>query len=435
MGDSASDKALQQFADLMVKKIEEVSDNYKNPWFSSIGHGLPQNLEGRVYNGINSFMLFLLQEKNHYQTPVYMTFLQAKDQGIRINKGAAAFPVLYWNFQIKDDEGKKISMDEYKALGKEEQQKYTVYPYTKVYPVFNVDQTNYSEVYPEKWKELQQKFNVAELKDEQGMFCSQELDNMLRNEKWLCPIILNYSDSAFFRSSEDKIYLPLKGQFKTGESFYATLLHEMAHSTGTEGRLGRELKNAFGDAKYAKEELVAELTAAVSCQSLGIVSGIQEDNAKYLKNWLGAIRKEPKFLFSVLADVGKASTMILNEVCKEQKKKVEQNKELETEHKEDNRIEVEAHNKKSEVHHDEELSPAFKMAVAAAIAGSFQPFVELKDQGYKFSPREISVLKETDSKVAIAVQTIFKISLELPTLSDNILEGHKSEGKQLTLNF
>ena len=176
MGDSASDKALQQFADLMVKKIEEVSDNYKNPWFSSIGHGLPQNLEGRVYNGINSFMLFLLQEKNHYQTPVYMTFLQAKDQGIRINKGAAAFPVLYWNFQIKDDEGKKISMDEYKALGKEEQQKYTVYPYTKVYPVFNVDQTNYSEVYPEKWKELQQKFNVAELKDEQGMFCSQELE-------------------------------------------------------------------------------------------------------------------------------------------------------------------------------------------------------------------------------------------------------------------
>lgn len=223
---------------LMVKKIEEVSDNYKNPWFSSIGHGLPQNLEGRVYNGINSFMLFLLQEKNHYQTPVYMTFLQAKDQGIRINKGAAAFPVLYWNFQIKDDEGKKISMDEYKALGKEEQQKYTVYPYTKVYPVFNVDQTNYSEVYPEKWKELQQKFNVAELKDEQGMFCSQELDNMLRNEKWLCPIILNYSDSAFFRPSEDKIYLPLKGQFKTGESFYATLLHEMAHSN----RYGRAFR-------------------------------------------------------------------------------------------------------------------------------------------------------------------------------------------------
>ena len=49
MGDSASDKALQQFADLMVKKIDEVSDNYKNPWFSSIGHGLPQNLEGRVF--------------------------------------------------------------------------------------------------------------------------------------------------------------------------------------------------------------------------------------------------------------------------------------------------------------------------------------------------------------------------------------------------
>lgn len=104
----------------------------------------------------------------------------------------------------------------------------------------------------------------------------------------------------------------------------------MAHSTGIDTRLGREMKNMFGDPKYAKEELIAEFTAAVSCRSLGIVSGVREENAQYLKNWLGAIKKEPKFLYSVLVDVGKASTMILNEVCKyELLKKEEQEKQQE----------------------------------------------------------------------------------------------------------
>ena len=29
---------------------------------------------------------------------------------------ASAFPVLFWNFMIKDDKGNKISMDDYKAV-------------------------------------------------------------------------------------------------------------------------------------------------------------------------------------------------------------------------------------------------------------------------------------------------------------------------------
>lgn len=429
--DSVNDKALQKFAELMVNKIEEISDDFQTPWFSSVGHGLPQNLEGRAYNGINSFMLFLLQEKEHYHTPVYMTFLQAKELGLKVNKGAVSFPVLYWNFSIKDEEGNKITMNEYKSLSKEEKEKYTVYPFTKVYPVFNVDQTNFAEVHPDKWKDLQQKFRIAELKDEKGMFCSPEIDYMLKNQKWLCPISSTFSDHAFFRPSEDKIYIPLKGQFKDGESFYSTLLHEMAHSTGVESRLGRELKNVFGDPKYAKEELVAELTAAVTCQSLGIASGIQEDNAKYLKNWLGAIKKEPKYLFSVLSDVGKASTMILNEVCKEQQKKIEQQEEEKKEEKKEERISED----KCRVCKDEELSPAFKVALAAALSGSFQALADLKEKGFRPSTEEVKALKEAGPKVYIAAQTIFNVKSEniLSTVTSE--SQNRKEGKQLTLNL
>ena len=61
--DTASDKALQRFAELMIEKIKQVEDNWQKPWFGIKGGGLPQNIEGRTYNGVNSFMLFLLSEK------------------------------------------------------------------------------------------------------------------------------------------------------------------------------------------------------------------------------------------------------------------------------------------------------------------------------------------------------------------------------------
>lgn len=316
MKDISNDKALQLFADLMIEKIEEVSDNPSKRWFSVAGHGFPQNVEGRLYQGMNSLILYLLCEKRNYVTPVFMTFLQAKTQEVNVLKGQKAFPVLYWDFSIKNENGSKIKIDEYNSLSDELKKEYKVIPYTKEYWVFNVDQTNYAEKYPEKWEEIKQKFAVAELKDENGMLSCPVLDRMLQEDAWLCPIDSSIRDRSFYRPSEDKIFIPHKGQFYSGEMFYSTLIHEMAHSTGADTRCAREIKNKFGDAKYAKEELVAECVAAVTCHSLGIVNGIQDENAQYLKNWLAAIREEPKFLYSVLAEVGKASTMIHNEVSK-----------------------------------------------------------------------------------------------------------------------
>ena len=316
MKDISNDKALQLFAALMIEKIEEVSDNPSKRWFSVAGHGFPQNVEGRLYQGMNSLILYLLCEKRNYVTPVFMTFLQAKTQEVNVLKGQKAFPVLYWDFSIKNENGSKIKIDEYNSLSDELKKEYKVIPYTKEYWVFNVDQTNYAEKYPEKWEELKQKFAVAELKDENGMLSCPVLDRMLQEDAWLCPIDSSIRDRSFYRPSEDKIFIPHKGQFYSGEMFYSTLIHEMAHSTGADTRCAREIKNKFGDAKYAKEELVAECVAAVTCHSLGIVNGIQDENAQYLKNWLAAIREEPKFLYSVLAEVGKASTMIHNEVSK-----------------------------------------------------------------------------------------------------------------------
>jgi antirestriction protein ArdC len=98
--------------------------------------------------------------------------------------------------------------------------------------------------------------------------------------------------------------------FLAGQEFYSTMLHEMAHSTGSKNRLNRLGGSAFGSEDYAKEELVAELTAALIGHSLGFNTRVRENNAAYLSSWLKSLKEEPKFLVSVLSDVSKAAQMI-----------------------------------------------------------------------------------------------------------------------------
>lgn len=133
---------------------------------------------------------------------------------------------------------------------------------------------------------------------------------MNKNQNWVCPIQTVSSDSAFYSISNDSITLPLKSQFKDGESFYGTELHEMGHSTGVKNRLNRKGFYENDKFNYGREELVAELISALSGVYLGISVTVREENAAYLKSWCKAIKEEPKFLFTVLADAIKGSKFI-----------------------------------------------------------------------------------------------------------------------------
>ncbi|KAA3932322.1 DNA primase, partial [Bacteroides ovatus] len=105
--------------------------------------------------------------------------------------------------------------------------------------------------------------------------------------------------------------------YRGGMEFYSTMLHEMSHSTMTPERLNREMGGHFGDPKYAKEELVAELTAAMICHSMGFDRKVTDNSAAYLDSWIGVLKQEPKFIVSVMADVNKASDLILDQVDKQ----------------------------------------------------------------------------------------------------------------------
>ena len=357
---SYSDAVIQQFADMMIKRMEDMKEsNWKKGWMDGRGDaGFPRNaLTGRQYNGINPFMLMYNTIEHEYTTSMYLTArqlfsmneslkdpstgkiaLENLDKVMKINKGEKAFPVYYMIHKYKDMQGKEYSDQEYNDLSEEQRKDIKAYFYPKVHHLFNIDQTNMKEVNPSLYNSFVDKYTKRpSLPDSEGMYINEEIDSLLAHSKpsvwksgkdnlsWYCPIEQTDNiSSPHYNLSKDFIKVPLKNQYKTsdsnegifadGQEFYATLLHEMAHSTGPKGRLNRDLNGSFGDKKYAKEELVAELSAALISSTMGFDKRINDNNAKYVSSWLKVLKEEPSFIKTVLSDVGKASDMIIEKI-------------------------------------------------------------------------------------------------------------------------
>lgn len=161
------------------------------------------------------------------------------------------------------------------------------------------------------------------------MYVNKAIDRMMEKQEWVCKIQYDKEEKgAYYSPAKDIVVLPTKAQFrihlddpeecfKDGQEYYGTALHEMAHSTGHPSRLDRLKPAAFGSPEYAKEELVAELTSAMVGNTLGFDRRISDNNVAYLQNWTSALRKEPKFIVSVMADVNKASRIIIENIDKQ----------------------------------------------------------------------------------------------------------------------
>ena len=323
---TAEQRSLDLFTEMMIAKIESLSkkDGWKKPWFTEGTLQWPKNLNGREYNGMNAFLLLLHCEKEGYKIPRFCTFdriqqfnkpgSRDKDAKPRVSvlKGEHSFPVMLTTFTVVDKETKeRIKWEDYKLLSQEQREKYNVYPKLQTYHVFNVAQTNLKEVRPELWEKLEQEYSMPKV-DRSEAF--EPVDRMITDNRWICPIKPMYGDSAYYSISKNEIVVPEKGQFKDGESFYSNLYHEMGHSTGAENQLDRLKPTTFGSAEYAREELVAELTAALTAQRYGMSKHLKDDTAAYLKAWLDSLKESPQYIKTVLLDVKKASSMLTQRI-------------------------------------------------------------------------------------------------------------------------
>jgi antirestriction protein ArdC len=115
-------------------------------------------------------------------------------------------------------------------------------------------------------------------------------------------------DRAFYSPGRDLVQMPELPTFRDGESYYATLAHEITHWTRHESRLNRDFgQKRFGNSAYAVEELVAEIGAAFLCADLEITPETRDDHAAYIQSWLTVLKDDKRAIFTAASHSQKAA--------------------------------------------------------------------------------------------------------------------------------
>lgn len=299
-GLSSKDKILKINEKIRIK-LEQGLIPWRKNWEERGQQTLASNgITKKPYKGINSILLNMELKPN--QNPYFLTFKQVKDLGGKVRKGEKGQEVIFWkihSFAVKE-----------KSEQREEASMKT-FPLLRYSYVFNLEQIELPE-------EQQAKFVVdtssleEEVKEERITNFLEQIENK--------PPISFKGDTAFYNASKDIIQMPLKNQFKNEDSFYSTLFHELGHSTGHPKRLNREgiAKPApYGTSRYAKEELIAEMTCnyiASHCKT----RIDYENTTAYIQSWSQLIQDDPYFFITACSKAQKAFDYLTNQVTSEE---------------------------------------------------------------------------------------------------------------------
>jgi antirestriction protein ArdC len=259
--------------EIVTEKILESLRNGVAPWKKPWNGAGARNWETqRSYSGINVFLL---------EPGEYATFNQIQKAGGRIKQGEKGHLVVFWKLLEKgkaheDDKSEKV-------------------PLLRYYRVWEIGQC----------EGLKSKAKVAE---HDPIPEAEAVAAGFKDAPRITP-----SGSAWYRPEEDKVGCPDICNFKQREEFYCTLFHELVHSTGHPSRLGRFVSGvaAFGGERYSKEELVAEMGAAMLCGHCGLSPATIENSAAYVGNWLAVLKNDPKMVVQAAAKAQAAANYIL----------------------------------------------------------------------------------------------------------------------------
>jgi antirestriction protein ArdC len=265
----------------VIKQLEQGVAPWKKPWRCEP----PCNLvSGKEYRGINPFLL----ASQGYGSRYWVTFSQANKLGGFVKKGEKSSLVTFWNI----GEEKLIR----KADGTDRKSKPILLRY---YSVFNIEQT----------EGIADKLGLGNATPRIPSIdgCEAIVSGMPNAPA------MQQSDKAWYRPSNDTVGMPSKSLFGSAEEYYSTLFHELTHSTGHKSRVGRdgiEEVAQFGSESYSKEELIAEMGAAMLCGITGIAPATIENSAAYLQTWINRLKGDSKLLVSAASAAQKAADYI-----------------------------------------------------------------------------------------------------------------------------
>lgn len=280
----------QMVTDRIVEQMKQGIIPWHKPWVGG-GEMAISYTSRKPYSILNQFLLGKPGE--------WLTWNQIHNLGGEVVKGAKSrFVVFYQMVQHKEKN--------------EETGEETVgtHPILKWYRVFHLDDTTGIE---SKIQPVTADPNISPIDTAEAV-----INGYVEREKSTGFSFINNRESgrAYYSPSEDKVVVPMLSQYEIPEEYYSTTFHELTHSTMHEKRCNRKAENkmaAFGDEDYSREELVAELGAAMLCNQTGIeVEKAFKNSVAYIQNWLKALKNDNKMIVWASSRAEKAAKYILN---------------------------------------------------------------------------------------------------------------------------
>jgi len=270
----------QIVTDKILAKLEQGEIPWRKPW---VGGQQPVNwLTQKPYRGINSLLL---------DPGEYATFNQVKKHNGKVKKGEKGQLVVFWKWiEIKENDNE---------TGEEEVKQR---PLLRYYKVFEIN----SQV-----EGLESREKDRETYDHDPIEQAEAIVKGYKDR----PEIKYAPGRACYNPMDDQVKVPEISDFPNADEYYDTLFHELAHSTGHNKRLNRQGVNMdilTGRETYAKEELVAEIAAAMLCGQAGISNDRNlENTAAYLQGWKKAIKDDASLMVCSAGQAQKAADYII----------------------------------------------------------------------------------------------------------------------------
>jgi len=270
--------------EIVTARILEQLEHGVVPWRKSWRAELPCNLiSGKAYRGVNVFLLASQGCGSRY----WLTFQQTAKLGGHVKRGEHSTLVTFWHI---GDERTRTCHD-----GTTEKTRPFLLRY---YNVFNLEQTEGIDI-----PRVSSRPAVNPVEQ-----CEAIVEGMPHAPKQ------EQSSRAWYRPASDTVGMPARALFNSSEEYYSTLFHELTHSTGHASRVGREgieQLNTFGSESYSREELIAEMGAAMLSGISGIETKTLENSASYLQSWITRLCGDSRLVISAASAAQKAADYIL----------------------------------------------------------------------------------------------------------------------------
>ena len=279
-----------EITEKIVMELEAGCVPWVQPWGTAAAKApldMPKNAStNRQYSGVNILILWGAVIERGFAGQSWLTFRQALSLGGHVRKGERGTTVVYADRFVPSRK---------KLRDAETSEDAQAIPFLKRFTVFNTDQCAGLPIEIATATPLPPPALIEPTVE--ALIKATEVDFRIGG------------DRAFYAPAQDFVQVPPPQAYFEPINWHRTALHELGHATGHPSRLNRDQSGSYGTKKYAFEELIAELSSAFSCASLGIVPTVR--HADYIGSWLEVLREDSRAIVRAASQASKAADYLL----------------------------------------------------------------------------------------------------------------------------